>query len=741
MVFELAKWRPKEIWTRRFEQPLATDLKQDFKQKFKFVMDMLPETTFQNKSNAQAEFDHRLVFRNNHMDPNAKVIVASCLKKLEHYGRKVDHFRSVGPFHQPLNFSLSESTQRDLEIFQTNRSLSTESALISTIDATCSPLGRRNLVQSVLEPYTCHKKIRGLHDLVEKFLTLDRVELNLAKDQLSRMPDLLKLANRLKNLRSSPQELLKIQTAINCLAEMAKILKQAGATEDKLSKNIAQLLPLEAKIGNTISIDSARNSCVFKEGFHEQIDQLVDSHENGQQHIDQYLKSLQKQLEIPNLKVKPHKTYGLLFEISKKNLAKVPEFFTRRQTMTNAERFSCVKLAELHTKMTQSQEALGDLQQKMFQDFLADIQCYFNDMVDGSQQFGELDKLFGFALLAAQNNYVRPVVFSLNSIERKLILKNSRHPVIESIIGPQNFIPNEVDLSQPKSIVLITGPNMAGKSTIMRQIALSALMNQIGCFVPATYAEIPIFDGIFTRIGASDDISSGLSTFMVEMTEAAHIIKKSTSKSLIILDELGRGTSTEDGLAISAAVLNELANTTKAFCLFATHLHELVHHAHTLSNVTNMQTEVIDDKNKLQFTRKLIPGAASSSYGVEVAKLAGMPIRIIKDANRFLGKMTEPQHSLKNTMARPKIQEQTKGLRQEVHGNALASKSPMKSAARDTAYFTPNKRDQQILDKIKSIVVHKTTPMQAINIINDLQQIAHQAHQPSLGLEDQELLF
>ena len=327
-----------------------------------------------------------------------------------------------------------------------------------------------------------------------------------------------------------------------------------------------------------------------------------------------------------------HLSYSLNFVSTKSHSSKVPDSFIRRQTMVNCERFTTEDLKDLDDKVSNAKDYALQREEELYFDLLDHLSRHQEQVCLVSESLSFFDLMVSFAWGAMENMYCQP---KLNQ-HRALIIKNSRHPVVEHFVGKKDFVVNDMVFDERKKIMLITGPNMAGKSTIMRQTALIAILSQIGSYVPASSAELPVFDNIFTRVGASDDLSRGLSTFMVEMQEVAHMMRFATPKSLVILDEVGRGTSTEDGLAIASSILDSLAKDVNAWTMFATHYHELVPFSSVYPNIIQMQTEVTKDRKEIQFTHKLIEGACGSSYGLEVARLAGISNLLIENAKGFL---------------------------------------------------------------------------------------------------------
>jgi DNA mismatch repair protein MutS len=389
--------------------------------------------------------------------------------------------------------------------------------------------------------------------------------------------------------------------------------------------------------------------------------------------------------------------------------------------MTNGERYTTVELKELDDELSSANDQAVQRESRLYQELIERLRPFRDGLMTVARALGELDMLQSFAWLALKENYVRPV---LTDKPRRLTLKACRHPVVEKFVGRHDFVSNDVMMNEGKSQLLITGPNMAGKSTVMRQTAIAAILCQAGSWVPAHDAEMPIFDRIFTRVGASDDLSRGQSTFMVEMSEAAEILRQATSRSLVILDEVGRGTSTTDGLAIAAAIMEDLADRVGSFTMFATHYHELVPMMAARKNIIPMQTEVMEKNGGIIFTHRLIAGASASSFGIEVAKLAGVPDHVIEMAKARLS-VSEALESEApgNRMVQgasavdlvPKaLSKVQKGL------FALASDSDDLAEGAE-GFDQPGL--SRVMSRLESVKIHKTTPLQALNILNELKSM------------------
>ena len=378
---------------------------------------------------------------------------------------------------------------------------------------------------------------------------------------------------------------------------------------------------------------------IIKKGANSNLDYFRDLLINGSEWLKKFEQKEREKTGISILKVNYNKVFGFYIEVTNSNLSKVPPDYIRKQTLTNAERFITDELKKHEDEVLTAQVKANELEYKIYCDFREYAKEYITVIRELSECIAELDVYNSFASLAIEQNYVCP---ELND-SREFVVKNGRHPVLEKILPLGSYVPNDLELScesiEKPMLMILTGPNMAGKSTYMRQNALIAILAQIGSFVPADFASIGVIDKIFTRVGASDDLTLGQSTFMVEMTETSYILNSATPKSLILIDEIGRGTSTYDGVAIAWSVAEYIAGTIKARCIFATHYHELNVMAKTFPQIKNYRITVSEENGEIEFLRKIVPGGASKSYGIQVAKMAGLPKGVVKRSEELMNKM------------------------------------------------------------------------------------------------------
>jgi DNA mismatch repair protein MutS len=490
------------------------------------------------------------------------------------------------------------------------------------------------------------------------------------------------------------------------LAHLAPRLGDFSELTGLLTAALTDEPPAHVKEGN-----------IIRQGFDADLDELLTLSRDGQSWLVELERREREHTSISTLKVRYNKVFGYYLEVSKANLHLVPEHYTRRQTLTNAERFITEELKEFEDKVLNAESRREIVEGELFSALRAEVGQYATALATASEAIADVDALCALAEVAHTHGYCRPVVDDSDSIE----IKGGRHPVVELAVGRERFIPNDVSLDQrDKRLMIITGPNMAGKSTIMRQVALTSLMAQMGSFVPAESARLGVVDRIFTRVGAADDLASGRSTFMVEMSETATILSEATSRSLVILDEIGRGTSTFDGVSIAWAVAEFLHDHIGAKALFATHYHELTELAAQRSGVSNFTVAVSQSGERVRFSHQLIEGAASRSYGIQVAELAGLPSTVIERAKGVLEVLEEsssaeggaPSHQI--NLGELKGATRAKGGRIKGKGGvderqlSLFSPPPLPAAS------------SEVERMLASADLNQMTPMQALNFLHAL---------------------
>ncbi|MEN8614800.1 DNA mismatch repair protein MutS [Dehalogenimonas sp. THU2] len=535
---------------------------------------------------------------------------------------------SVGDY-----MALDESTVANLEIFQNATTRAVAGSVLGVLDVTRTPMGARLLRRWLGQPLLSTAAISERQDAVDWLFRNSLVRSEIER-WLKSFADLERLANRVRSFTALPREIIALKRSLEAVPELGRALNDASVAG--LKSDLKDRADIVALIENAIEYDPATavgEGGVIRAGFSAELDQLRDMATGAKSYIAKLEAEERATTGIKNLKVGYNQVFGYYLEVSAANLGQVPERFIRKQTLANAERYITLELKEYESAILSSRERLAEMETGLYRRVLGQIAESAEALLAIADAVARLDTLTAFASVAADNNYVKPLIDD----SADLLVTAGRHPVVEDSLSLGRFIANDNTLSKDEGrIVILTGPNMAGKSTYLKQTALIVLMAQIGAFVPATAARIGLCDRIFTRIGAHEDLATGKSTFMVEMVETANILVNATSKSLLILDEIGRGTSTYDGLAIARAVVEYIHDHLGARTLFATHYHEMVAMAETLSGVRNCNVAVSEDKGEVVFLHRILPGGVDKSYGIHVAKLAGLPKPVIKRASEVL---------------------------------------------------------------------------------------------------------
>ena len=598
--------------------------------------------------------------------------------------------------------NLDFNTRRNLELTQTMMNKEKKGSLIWLLDKTKTAMGKRLLRYWVEHPLlnlsTILKRQSAVSELVND--TIQRIEITAS---LVGIFDIERLMTKIVYGNSNPRELRSLCSAFDNLPKIKSLLSKFDSKLMKqLYEDIDELQDMHSLIDNAIEDEppfSVREGGIIKDGYDESLDAVRSDMNNSTSLLANIEAEQKEKTGIPKLKVGYNRVFGYYIEVTNSYKDKVPEEYIRKQTLTNCERYITQELKDLEGRILGAKDRSFAMEYRIFDEIRKKVAENLDRIERTAKAVAILDVLTSLANVSADNNYTCPEV----NLSDKIILKESRHPVVEVLLSGSPFVPNDVMLDNEENrVAIITGPNMAGKSTYMRQVALIVLMAQIGCFVPAKYAEIGLVDSIFTRVGASDDLASGQSTFMVEMNEVANIVKKATSKSLLILDEIGRGTSTYDGMSIARAVLEYVVDKKKlgAKALFATHYHELTVMENLLSGVKNYNIAVKKRGDDITFLRRIVPGGADDSYGIEVAKLAGLPDWIIKRAKQILKELTQDKPDTKNEFANINIEE-----KEDMQINLL-----------DNA-------NSSVVEKIKSTDVNTLTPIEAMNLLYELKNM------------------
>lgn len=552
-------------------------------------------------------------------------------------------FDTIKSYNISEYLSLDVNTARNLELLYTNRDKSKYGSLLWAVDKVKTNMGSRLLKKWITQPLKDVSKINKRLDAVEELLQNSRLSSALSS-VLAKVYDIERLAVKLSNSSANPRDMLAIKNSLLILPEVADILENFSSGFLKINQDTDDLVEFANVIDRTIKEDApvgVKDGGIINEGVNGELDYYRELLNGGEKKLAETEANEKERTGIKNLRIGYSKTFGYFIEVTNSNLSLVPPDYIRRQTLTNAERFITEDLKKFETEVSAAKFKSVETEYKIFSD-LREYSKEFTDKIkDIAHSFATMDVLLSFANVAAENSYVRPIVNDSN----QLYIKDGRHPVLEKILPMGKYVPNDLRLrsnvanSSDTQFMILTGPNMAGKSTYMRQNALILILAQMGCFVPASYAEIGVADKIFTRVGASDDLSLGQSTFMVEMSETAYILNSATEKSFILLDEIGRGTSTYDGVAIAWSVAEYIATKIKARTVFATHYHELNVMPRKFEQIKNYRITISEKDGEIEFLRKIVEGSASKSYGVQVAKKAGLPECVIKNAQNLMVEM------------------------------------------------------------------------------------------------------
>lgn len=637
-----------------------------------------------------------------------RAAAATAAGAILHYVRttqrgSLDHVDRIGFYERQNCLVLDAVTVRNLELIEPLfAGLGDSATLFRCLDCTVTPMGKRLLRAWMLRPSIDAGEINLRLDAVEGMVR-DLVGREELRRSMEGILDLERLLSRVTLETANPRDLLALAASLAKLPALRSALSRFTAKRlHSLHGQCDELGDLRALIVSSLEDEpplTLADGGVIRSGVDTALDELRDLSRNSKQYIAQIEQRERQRTGIGSLKVKFNSVFGYYLEISKANLHLAPRDYERKQTLVNAERFTTPELKEYEGKVLDAQEKMVEIERRLFTELRAAIAAGARRIRQTALALAEIDLLASFAALAANCNYCRPLLDDSSDIE----IVEGRHPVIEQmeIAGAaERFVPNDLYLNgTTHSILLITGPNMGGKSTYLRQAALIVLMAQMGSFVPARSARLGLVDRIFTRIGAADNLARGRSTFMVEMTETAAILNSATPRSLILLDEVGRGTATYDGLAIAWAAIEYIHANTRAKTLFATHYHELTELGDRLSGVKNHHVSVKESGGGIVFLRKVEEGAADKSYGIEVAKLAGLPAEVVRRAREVLAEHESAEHGAVKHLAR----------------DEAAEPAPMQ-----LTIFTP--LSQKIVDRLKETDLDRLSPLEALNLLHELKK-------------------
>ena len=647
--------------------------------------------------------------------PLERRALGACLRYLYDTQKNIlSHIRHIERFHREDYMLLDLSTQRNLELWETLRDKKKRGSLLWVLDKTHTAMGSRMLRHFLERPLRERKKMEERLDCIEELCQryIDGEEL---REYLDSIYDMERLIGKISISSANARDMLALKSSLQFLPVIKRTLSSfSGKILQGLGQDMDALEELYTRIDECIEEDpplSIKEGGIIKSSFHEEVRLFREAGEHGKEWLNQLEEREREKSGIKNLKIKYNRIFGYCFEISKSYQGEIPDYFIRRQTLAQAERYTTLELQDLQNKILGAAENLQQLEYSLFVNLREELSHELGRMQKTAKEIAFLDACLSLAKVAMQEQYVRPKI----NEEGNLRIVDGRHPVVEKLLQDQSFVPNDAKLGKEEKIAIITGPNMAGKSTYMRQVALIVLMASIGSFVPAKQADIPICDRIFTRVGASDDLASGQSTFMVEMSEVSNILRNATENSLLILDEIGRGTSTFDGLSIAWAVVEYLAKEIKAKTLFATHYHELSVLEGKLENVKNYCIAVSKEQGEIQFLRKIMPGGADESYGIDVAKLAGVPAPVLDRAREISAFLNEKDLSLQHLDFEEALEENFEEVFPEI--SLKAGETRRKNSALELS-----KEEKEVLDCIRNDSFESMSPLEAINLLFSLKE-------------------
>jgi DNA mismatch repair protein MutS len=706
---EISKYSPKEIL---FQNNIENNLIKSVKERFNITITEIPTKYFKES------YDELLLNQFISIDPKIYSQVlkcsAGCLLEyiLETQKTSLSNINNFNYYEVQAYMGIDINSRRNLELTENLREKNKKGSLLWVLDKTNTAMGARLLRKWVEQPLISKNKIEKRLNAVEEI----SASISLYQDitaALKKIYDIERIAGKISGKSVNAKELLSLKFSLEKVPEVKKIIENCS------SKLISELHSSLDEMGDVYSmLDcsiienpplSVKDGGIIKSGYSAQVDELREAKANGKKWISKLESTEKQETGIKSLKVGYNKVFGYYLEITKSNLSMVPEGrYIRKQTLSNAERYITPELKEMENKILGAEEKLIDLEYSIFMQIRESVEAQVPRLQKTAAALAKLDCIASLSAVALENNYSKPEINDMD----KLYIKEGRHPVVEKMIPDGSFVSNDSKINTTdEQLILITGPNMAGKSTYMRQVALIVIMAQIGSFVPAEKAEISICDRVFTRIGASDDLSGGKSTFMVEMWEVSSILENATNKSLVLLDEVGRGTSTYDGLSIAWSVIEYIATNKNLKCktLFATHYHEHTKLAGLLSGIKNYSFSVKEFENEIVFLRKIVPGGAQESYGIEVAKLAGLPDAVIERAKEILKEIKKEKESLDINSIHEK------------GAITLPPQTIQEKKPSETLQLSFNDFEKEsLLGELKSLDILSLTPMDGFNKLYEL---------------------
>jgi len=704
LMDEIAKFSPSEIVVNG-EFFHDENIKKTLKQRFDVYISGLEDKFFEKEFSIQKV---RNYFKDYVIEENAFDLYINASGALLEYleqTQKVNlsHIQNFNVYRIEEYMILDMATRRNLELTETMREKNRKGSLLWVLDRTMTSMGGRTLRKWIEQPlinlHDIKDRLDAVNEFKERFMIRSEV-----RELLRAVYDIERLMTKVILGSANCRDLISIKHSIGQVPYIKELLRDLKADLNVLSYNELDTLTDVYEIIDKAIVDdppvAVKEGGIIKEGFNEEVDRLRSASKDGKKWIAHLESKERERTGIKNLKVGFNKVFGYYIEVTKSYYSQVPDDYIRKQTLANCERYITPELKEIENTVLGAEDRLVELEYQIFVAVRNKVAKEINRLKTTARSLARIDVLCSLAEVADRESYTMPEVTDDDKIE----IKDGRHPVVEKIIGQEAFVPNDTYLDMDENqIAIITGPNMAGKSTYMRQVALIVLMAQIGSFVPAKSAKIGIVDRIFTRVGASDDLAAGQSTFMVEMSEVANILGNATSKSLLVLDEIGRGTSTYDGLSIAWAVIEYIGEKIGARTLFATHYHELTELEERIEGIKNYCISVEEKGEDIIFLRKILRGGADNSYGVQVARLAGIPDPVIHRAKEILKKLEDADITRKEK-------------------RITRRKQPIEGQIDVFTFNAAQRSYDEVLNELKSLDITTLTPLDAINVLYNLQK-------------------
>ncbi|MCM3761342.1 DNA mismatch repair protein MutS [Alkalihalobacillus oceani] len=631
--------------------------------------------------------------------------------------RSLAHLQRVRYYATNSFMKMDTHTRRNLELTESLREKKKAGSLLAVIDQTVTAMGGR-LVKSWLErPLLYKEEIEERLDVVSAFISayFEREEL---REQLRYVYDLERLSGRIAYGSVNARELCQLKRSLQSIPLIKQTITAIDPKlaarwfrEDEFIEKLVDLLETSLVDDPPISVTEGG---MIRDGFHQELDSYRDASKNGKQWIAELEQREKRETGVKSLKIGFNRVFGYYIEVTRANLHLLPEGrYERKQTLTNAERFITPELKEKEALILEAEEKMEQLEYELFVAVREEAKQYVSAIQSLARAISEIDALAGFAAVSETRRYTRPKF----SPDRRIQIVAGRHPVVETVIPKGQYVANDVMMEEGREMLLITGPNMAGKSTYMRQLALLSIMAQIGCFVPADQAELPVFDQVFTRIGAADDLASGQSTFMVEMLETRYALTKATENSLLLLDEIGRGTSTYDGMALAQAIIEYIHDHLRAKTLFSTHYHELTALEGSLEHLKNVHVSAVEENGTVVFLHKVIDGQADRSYGIYVAQLAELPEEVISRADDLLKELEKGGGQAWHASPPQQVGEQLSLFEEAAIAETAATTERKKKPSRRL------EKEEAVIKQLNEKDVLHMTPIEAISFINELQRL------------------